>query len=278
MTALFDNLALSRNRKRANADGMFLQQRAADQIMDRLAEVNRAFTSIAVITAFPDNWAPRLPDAQMVSEGEVLEFDSGPHDLIIHALSMHWSNDPVGQMIQCRRAMQPDGLFLAVMFGGRTLQELRTSLAEAESHLTGGLSPRVAPMAELRDLGGLLQRAGFALPVADGDLVPVSYASLPDLIRDLRAMGETSALAARPKTFSKRALFDRAVQVYAQHFSQQDRLFASFEMIFLTGWAPSADQPKPLRPGSAQNRLADALGVAEIAADDPIADLERNKD
>jgi SAM-dependent methyltransferase len=196
--------------------------------------------------------------------GEVLPLAQGTHDLVIHALSLHWANDPLGQLIQCRRALKPDGLFLAVMFGGQTLQELRASLAEAESLVTGGLSPRVLPMAEIRDLGALMQRAGFALPVADSVTQTVHYTDLPALMADLRAMGETSALAARPRHFTRRDILTKAEAIYRANFPAPDgRITATFEVIFLTGWAPHESQQQPLRPGSAKARLADALRVPE---------------
>jgi len=249
---------------------LFLHELAAQQILERLNEVNKTFTTPAVVTDFPEPWRDLLPEMTVIAEAETLAIAPGAHDLVIHALSLHWANDPVGQMIQCRHALRPDGLFLGVMFGGRSLHELRTVLAEAESLIKGGLSPRVAPMAELRDLGGLLQRAGLALPVADADLLTVTYADLMALAHDLRAMGETNALTTRPKSAMPRALLDAAAKIYAQHFSDdQGRLAATAEMIYLTGWAPSSDQPKPLRPGSAKTRLADALGVPELSAHDP---------
>ena len=168
--SLFDQKAVAQNRNRARTaqkQALFLHDLVAQQVSERLNEVNKRFTDQAVVTAFPSVWQAVLPKATYVSEADTLDLTPAAQDLIVHALSMHWSNDPVGQMIQCRRALRADGLFLAVMFGGRSLQELRACLAEAESRLKGGLSPRIAPMAELRDLGGLLSRAGLALPVAD---------------------------------------------------------------------------------------------------------------
>lgn len=177
---------------------------------------------------------------------------------------MHWTNDPLGQLIQCRRALRPDGLFLGVMFGGQTLQELRASLAEAEAQVTGGLSPRVLPMGEIRDLGALMQRAGFALPVADSVTQTVHYPDLAALMSELRAMGETSALAARPRHFTRRAVLTRAEAIYRANFpAPNGRITATFELVFLTGWAPHESQQQPLRPGSAKARLADALRVPE---------------
>jgi hypothetical protein len=162
--------------------------------------------------------------------------------------------------------MQPDGLFLATLFGGQTLSELRTTLAEAEANVTGGLSPRIAPMAEIRDLGALLQRAGWALPVADGATTTAMYRSVTHLMQDLRAMGETNAMMGRLRHATRRSLLSQAETVYQTHFGDEnDHIRATFEIITLTGWAPSANQPKPLRPGSAQSRLADALGTDETA-------------
>lgn len=267
MTAplLTDRLALSRHRARARrADpALFLHEDAAAEIEERLSEVNRRFTSPAVVTAFPEPWQAILPGARIVPDDEILSLEEGAHDLVIHALALHWANDPVGQLVQARRALRPDGLFLGVLFGGQTLSELRVALAEAEAAVTGGLSPRVLPMGEIRDLGGLLQRAGFALPVADTFVRTVHYENAFRLLADLRAMGETNALAARHRRIPPRALFPAMAEAYARHFpAPEGRVRASFEMVFLTGWAPAPDQPQPLRPGSASHRLADALRSA----------------
>jgi SAM-dependent methyltransferase len=235
------------------------------EVQERLIEVNRAFTAPAVVTGFPDLWRDALPGARIVTDTEVLALDPGAHDLVIHALCLHWAQDPVGQLIQCRRALRPDGLFLGALFGGQTLHELRAALAEAEAAVTGGLSPRVLPMGEIRDLGGLLQRAGFALPVADGATRRVLYRDMLHLMHDLRAMGEASALAARPRRPMRRALLAEAAQRYTAAFgTDEGRVAATFETIFLTGWAPDDSQQKPLRPGSAAKRLADALNAPEI--------------
>jgi SAM-dependent methyltransferase len=263
---LTDRAALARNRARAARRGaaLFLHREAAAEIEERLSEVNKRFTAPAVVSGFPAPWAEMLPGARIVPDDEVLALDPGAHDLVIHALGLHWSNDPVGQLVQCRRALRPDGLFLGAMFGGRSLHELRAALAEAESRLTGGLCPRVLPMAEIRDLGGLLQRAGLALPVADAARTRVTYPSAFHLIADLRAMGEGNALFARDRRIPPRALFPEAARIYAAAFpAGKDRITATFEVIYLTGWAPHESQQKPLRPGSAAARLADALGAAE---------------
>ena len=270
---LTDPEALARNRARAaRAPALFLHEAVADEIEERLAEVNKTFTAPAIVTPFPDLWEGRLPGATIMPEAETLPLAPGAHDLVIHALALHWADDPVGQIIQCRRALRPDGLFMAAMFGGRTLAELRAVLAEAEAALTGGLSPRVLPMAEIRDLGGLLQRAGLALPVADGSARAVTYRDAFHLMHDLRAMGEGNALAARHRRPPPRALFAEAARRYAEAFpAPQGRIRASFETIFLTGWVPHESQQQPLRPGSAAARLADVLGAEErpLPADKP---------
>jgi len=202
-----------------------------------------------------------------VLTGETLPLTEGAFDLVVSTLLLHVANDPVGQLIQMRRALKPDGLMLAALFGGQTLSELRASLAEAEVECEGGLSPRVAPMAEIRDLGGLLQRAGFAMPVADSERLTVTYATPLHLMRELRAMGETNILTARRRQPMRRKTLMRACEIYAEHFGAPDgRVRATFEIVFLTGWAPGPAQPKALRPGSATVRLADALGAEEVSA------------
>lgn len=265
-----DRAALIRNRRRAaHAPALFLQKEAANEIKDRLELVNRRFTNPAVITGFPDLWRSLLPDARIVADDAVISLDRGAHDLVIHALSLHWAADPVGQLVQARHALKPDGLFLGSLFGGQTLHELRSALAEAEVRLTDGLSPRILPMAEIRDLGGLLQRAGLALPVADSVSLKVTYADPLALMRDLRAMGEGNALTARLKKPTRRAVLLEAARIYADLHSDADgRIPATFDMIFLSGWAPDDSQPKPLRPGSAQTRLADVLGSQESKLQD----------
>lgn len=266
---LTDTKALARHRARArlrvdHADTMFLHRLALSDLQERLTEVNRTFTQPAIVTGFPEIWREVIPDAILAGDRETLDLQQGAHDLVIHAMGLHWANDPLGQLVQCRRALRPDGLFLGILPGGRSLQELRASLAEAESRVTGGLSPRVLPMAEIRDLGALLQRAGFALPVADGFTQTVTYPALPALMADLRAMGENNALAGRIKRFTAGKIFVRAAEIYGASYGGPDgRIPATFEMICLTGWAPHDSQQVPLRPGSARQRLADALRVPE---------------
>jgi SAM-dependent methyltransferase len=264
--------ALAANRARVRADDdLFLHALAARELHLRLSEVNRTFTAPAVVTGLPQVWGDFLPHARVVADSPVLDLAAGAHDLVIHAMALHWAGDPVGQMVQARRALRPDGLFLAVCFGGQTLSELRAALATAEVELTGGLSPRVLPMAEIRDWGGLLQRAGLALPVADTLVQEVGYRDVSRLYADLRAMGERNALATRRRQPPPPALFRRTAQIYARHHSDaQGHLRATFELIFLTGWAPDAGQPQPLRPGSARTRLADALGVPETPLGDAV--------
>lgn len=264
--ALVDRTTLARRRARARLDQAgFLHDEAKFELQERLIDVNRSFTTPAIVTPFPEIWADFLPGVTLIADTETLDIAPGAHDLVIHAMGLHWANDPVGQIVQCRRALKPDGLLLAVFFAGDTLAELRAALGQAEIETLGGLSPRIAPMGELRDLGGLLQRAGFALPVADSTRRDVSYADLPSLMADLRAMGETNALATRHRGPTPRRLFTRAAEIYAESFpAENGRIRATFELAFLTGWSPHDSQQKPLRPGSATSRLADALKTIEF--------------
>jgi SAM-dependent methyltransferase len=255
---LTDRTALARHRARATA--FFLQEEVVAEVHERLSEVNRTFTAPVVVTPFPHLW----PDFRAIADEDTLDLTEGAQDLVIHALCLHWANDPVGQLVQARRALRPDGLFMGLMFGGQSLQELRAALAQAEAEVTGGLSPRVLPMGEIRELGGLLQRAGFALPVADSFTKTVLYRDALHLMHDLRAMGEGNALSARLRRPTARAVMARATAIYAETYGLPDgRIPATFEIICLTGWAPHETQQKPLRPGSAAARLADALNAAE---------------
>ncbi|OWU86009.1 SAM-dependent methyltransferase [Oceanicola sp. 22II-s10i] len=268
---LSDPKAIARNHARLRDEALFLKDAAADEIEYRLQLVNRTFTAPLIVGPLAARFATRLglPDAVCVDADEVLDVTPGAHDLAIHAMALHWANDPVGQLIQTRRALKPDGLLLACLFGGQTLHELRAALAEAESRLTGGLSPRVAPMAEIRDLGALLQRAGLALPVADSDRLTVTYPDAFALMRDLRHMGEANALHHRLRRPTRRAVLAEAARIYAEtHADADGRIPATFEIIHLSGWAPDDSQPQPLRPGSATHRLAQALGTAETPLED----------
>ena len=255
---LTDRPALIRNRAKATA--MFLQDLVVAEVQERLTEVNRPFSAPVVVTGFPLLW-PRM---LTVADDDRLDLVPGAHDLVIHTMCLHWAADPVGQLVQCRHALQPDGWFIGVMFGGQTLHELRSCLAQAETDVTGGLSPRVLPMGEIRDLGALLQRAGFGLPVADSFTIIARYRDAVHLMHDLRAMGESNALAARLRQPTRRAVFTRAADLYQSLQGQDGRIPATFEIVVLTGWAPHDSQQKPLRPGSAVNLLADVLRSAEI--------------
>ncbi|WP_424966088.1 SAM-dependent methyltransferase [Dinoroseobacter sp. S375] len=274
---LTDRTALAAHRARACRGGgpeLFLHREALSELQERLSEVNRSFTKPAIVTGFPAFWAEAFPDATVVADTDLLDLEPGAHDLVIHAMALHWADDPVGQLVQARRALVEDGLLLAVSFAGDTLRELRISFAEAESRLRGGLSPRVAPMGDLRDLGGLLQRAGFALPVADLSPRQVDYATPLHLMRELRAMGETNALDQRDRRPLRRDVLAATLDLYATEFpGDNGRVRATFQFAFLTGWAPSENQPQPMRPGSASHRLADALGTVEFDRDmNPMTD------
>ncbi len=271
MEPLADRTALQRQRARARKSGMvtFLHEAAIAEIQDRVSMVNKSFTDIAIITGHPELWRTAFPAAHMLPDEDLLALEPDSQDLVIHAMSLHWAADPIGQLIQCRRALKPDGLLLAILPGGQSLHALRACLTEAESALRGGLSARILPMGELRDMGALLQRAGFALPVADGVPLRAIYPDALALMRDLRGMGEANALRARPRRFTPRALFAHAAALYAQNYAAPEGgVEAFYELIVLTGWAPHQSQPQPLRPGSAQQRLADALGARETKLPD----------
>jgi len=257
---IFDRKAVALHRARAartNGD-TFLHREASEGLAERLGSVKRSFARPVV-----------LEDA--LAEDETLRASPESADLVTSVLSLHAVNDLPGVLAQTRRALKPDGLFLAALFGGETLTELRQSLAAAEIEISGGISPRVAPFGDVRDLGGLLQRAGFALPVADVERTVVRYSSLPALVRDLRAMGETNALVERSRKAMPRALWAAAAAHYAAHFADPDgKLRATFDIVYLTGWAPHESQQQPLKPGSAKERLADALGTREKSAGEAV--------
>ena len=261
---LTDRPALERNRARAARMGRedWLHALVLDEIQDRLAGINRRFTAPAVVTGHPGFWSAAMPGARVVPDGAVLDLEPGAHDLVIHALALHWADDPVGQVIQSARALVPDGLFLAVLPRGETLAPLPAALARAEVEVTGGLSPRIVPLGEIRDLGALLARAGLALPVADQISQNVSYRDFFHLARDLRAMAEGNALDRRLRHPTRRDVLLRAAAILAETAPDpQDpaRIRLELELMFLTGWAPADNQQKPLRPGSAKTSLAAAL-------------------
>jgi SAM-dependent methyltransferase len=204
--------------------------------------------------------------AAIAADEEALPFAQGSLDLVASSLALHWVNDLPGALAQIRRVLKPDGLFLAAMFGGQTLAELRQVLTEAELAVTGGAAPRVSPMVDLADAAGLLQRAGFALPVADRDVLTVAYKDLLALLRDLRGMGETNAVRLRANRPLGPAILAEAAARYERlHGHEGGHIRARFEILYLSGWAPASSQQKPLRPGAASGRLADALGVTELS-------------
>ena len=266
-----DRTTLERHRQRARLpEADFAHMAAIDEIQYRLELVNRAFTNPLLIAGQPEVWQPAFPTFEPIKDTETLRCAPHTNDLVVHAMSLHWANDVVGQLIQARNALKPDGLFIGCLFGGNTLHELRKALSEAEIALAGGLSPRVVMAGEIRDLGQLMQRAGFALPVADKLTLTASYQSIFHLAHDLRRMGESNALDMRKRRFEKREFFRLADEIYKEHFSDETgRILATFEIIFLTGWTPHESQQKPLRPGSAQARLADALKTSEIKLPEP---------
>ena len=206
----------------------------------------------------------RQEGLRVACDEEALPFGEGTLDLVVSGLALQWVNDLPGTLVQIRRALKPDGLFLAAMLGGESLRELRQSFLDAEAEITGGASPRVAPMIELRDMGALLQRAGFALPVSDNDPLTVRYSDPLRLASDLRDMGWANALHARARTPLRRDVLARAMALYRERASDGDgKVRARFDIVYASGWAPHESQQKPLRPGSAKMRLADALGVRE---------------
>jgi SAM-dependent methyltransferase len=271
---IFDRRLLRIRRARAAAirSATFLLDRVAEEIAERLSAVLRSF-DMAVDLGTPTDAVRRAiagrvgTIAAVVADEEALPFREASVDLVVSALALQFVNDLPGTLAQVRRALKPDGLFLAAMIGGESLAELRAAFAEAEADLEGGVSPRVAPFADLRDLGALLQRAGFALPVTDVDRITVRYASPLALMHDLRRMGAGNALVERRRVPLRRATLRRLMEIYAERFADPDgRIRATFEIVWLSGWAPHESQQRPLKPGSAKTRLADALRTQEISA------------
>jgi SAM-dependent methyltransferase len=287
---IFDRVLLRACRARALALGSetFLLDRVAADMAERLTTVTRQFP-LAVDLGTPNDAVRRAlaetgrvgiiiaaePDAHRLAPGfirvaadeEALPFADASLDLVVSGLSLQFVNDLPGALVQIRSALKPDGLLLAALIGGGSLGELREAFAAAESEIEGGASPRVAPFADVRELGALVQRAGFALPVVDTDRLTVRYDSVLDLMRELRRMGATNVLRERRRTPLRRATLDRMADIYSDRFGDPDgRLRATFEIVWLSGWAPHESQQKPLRPGSATHRLADALGTKEMPA------------
>ncbi|EKF17759.1 methyltransferase domain-containing protein [Nitratireductor pacificus] len=283
MEPLFDIELLMAHKLRAlrqgDAGARFLMKRAAADLGERLATVERRFDSAATLFCLTDDAAAVLrasdkvgtvvrvethpgliEDGDVLASPETVPLEAASLDLAVSLLTLHETNDTPGLLAQIRRALRPDGLFLGAMAGAGTLHELRQSLLEAETELTEGAAPRVSPFADVRDVGALLQRAGFALPVTDLESVTVRYDTMFDLMRDLRAMGATSALAARSRRPATRALFLRAAEIYAERFADPDgRIRATFNLVWMSGWAPHESQQKPLVPGSAKISLKDVL-------------------
>ncbi|MEI2299401.1 methyltransferase domain-containing protein [Ensifer sp. MJa1] len=289
MEKIFDQSLVEAHRARAlnNADPKagFLLDIVAEELAERVTVVERQFERAVELHGYTGQTAVQLAATGKVGTIERVETDArfgtenapvtvasleevpvepDSVNLVVSPLSLHLTNDTPGAFIQVQRALKPDGLFLAAIPGSGTLQELREALLAAEAELTGGASPRVIPFADVRDIGALLQRAGFALPVTDTETYTVRYDSLFALIRDLRAMGMTSPLAARSRVPVSRRFFLRAAEIYAERFSDPDgRVRATFSIIYLSGWAPHESQQKPLKPGSAKQRLSAALGTKE---------------
>ena len=286
---IFDRALLARRRRRAAGLAThhdFLLRRVADDLAERLAIVRRRFPLAANVGAHHGlvsrairgvagveniieldatvELLRQTSGLRVVADEEALPFADASLDLVVSGLSLQLVNDLPGALVQVRRALRPDGLLLASLLGGSTLKELREAWIAAEAEISGGASPRIAPFADVRDLGTLLQRAGFALPVVDSETLTVTYADPLALMQELKAMGASNMLDARRRAPVTRGLMLRAAEIYAERFAAgSGRVPATFEILTLTAWAPDESQPKPLRPGSAQTRLADALGVNE---------------
>jgi SAM-dependent methyltransferase len=288
---VFDRRAVRAHRDRAAlspVDATFLWRAVADRLADRLLDVRRRFPFAldlgchrgdllpllagrgGIETLIRCDLSPRMAARagalSLAADEEWLPFRRHSFDLVLSVLALHWVNDLPGALIQLREALKPDGLLLAAMLGGETLKELRSALFEAEMAMRGGISPRCSPLADVRDAGNLLQRAGFALPTVDTEILTVSYPDPLKLMTDLRAMGESNAVMQRRKAFTGRAVMGAAAERYRARFADRTgRVPATFQVIYLTAWAPdAANQPQPLKPGSARTRLAAALATDEI--------------
>ncbi|MEE2654520.1 MAG: methyltransferase domain-containing protein [Pseudomonadota bacterium] len=289
---IFDRSALQLQRKRAASSFAahdFLFREVAERLADRLTEVKRRFDLAIDIGARNHHLKGLLSrnlsvnniimlgltrepyGSDLVGSEEVLPIKSSCADLIVSNLVLHWTNDLLGTLIQCRQTLKPDGLFLAAMFGGNTLLELREIMFEVENQISVGVSPRISPFVQLSDGAALLQRSGYNLPVADTDTITVTYPEVFSLMHDLRGMGETNATLRRIRSFSKKEMFVQVADRYQELYGDSNgRIPATFQIIYLTGWAPDNSQPRPLRPGSASHRLADALGTEEESAGEPV--------
>jgi SAM-dependent methyltransferase len=300
---IFDRHVIRANLERSAAtlpETGFLIDHAAEELVSRIAVIKRTFeraadtnsyhgsmarmlkesvpglTVVSLSAALP--LAHRCPSPRAVASEELLPLKDGSLDLVTSALSLHLVNDLPGALIQIRRALRPDGLFLGALLGGDSLIELRQAFMMAETETMGGITPRVFPTGDVRDMGGLLQRAGFALPVADSEHLTVTYSSPVALMKDLKAMGASNSLAARSRKPLRRDTLARAIEIYSERFGTADgRVPATFEILYLSGWAPHDSQQKPLKPGSAAMRLADALKTVEVSAGDK-ASFRREKE
>jgi len=290
---IFNRQSVRCHRDRAAAtllDHDFLFRETASRLVDRLNDVTRKFPraldlgchggeiaeslhgiggiGTLIQCDLSENMARRArhSTAQLTlcADEEALPFGDHVFDVVMSNLSLHWVNDLPGALSQIRRSLNPDGLFVATLLGGETLHELGHAMTTAEIEIESGLSPRLSPFAEVKDVGNLLTRAGFTLPVADRETITVSYPSAFKLMSDLRGMGETNATLLRRTEFSRRATLMRAAEIYNETFADDNgRIPATFEVLYLTAWAPDQSQPKPLKPGSAQTRMADAFGIPD---------------
>jgi SAM-dependent methyltransferase len=293
---VFDRVLLRHRRERAARDWerrAFLKREIAERLVERLDDVRRSFPLALDLGSHGDEiavalgqrktvgwlaradlghgFARRARGPAVVADEELLPFAPETFDLVVSAMDLHWVNDLPGTLIQIGRILRPDGLLLGAMLGGSTLWQLREALAAAESEIEGGLSPRVSPFADLRAAASLLQRAGFALPVADSETIDVEYDNALALMRDLGAMGESNLIVERRRGLGRRATLLRAAEIYGERFTlPSGRVAASFEVLFLHGWRPDASQPQPIKPGSATARLADALGSTERSAGEKV--------
>lgn len=283
-----DILKLRRDRAATKAqDYNFLFAETAERLADRLDDTTRNFpmavdlgchsgelgqiigTRGGIETLYQTDISARYAQVArtnngkgtLVADEEFLPFAEGSLDLILSNLSLHWVNDLPGMLLQARRSLKPDGLFLACMLGGETLKDLREALMTAEAEEEGGVSPRVSPFVDVKDAGALLQRSGFALPVVDADDIFIDYPDALKLMRDLSGMGESNLITKRSKKFTKRSTLARAAAIYHERHARSDgRIMAKFQVVYLTAWAPDESQPKPLRRGSGQVSLVDFLG------------------
>ncbi len=271
---------MRQDRARRLAGDRFLEQSALEGLADRLQAMTRQFASgLFIGGAVPLELKSSAADwwEAGFDENEMLGVAEGKFDLAVSIFSLQAVNDLPGALVQIRRALKPDGLFLGVLLGGATLSELRQSFAAAESETMGGISPRVSPFADVRDLGGLLQRAGFALPVTDMERIAVRYGEFAALVRDLRAHGMTNVMSERRRRFLRRDTLAAILAHYRAHHAEAGKLNATFETIYLTGWSPHESQQQPLKPGSARARLAEALGTIEHSANEATAPPKRSE-